>query len=31
MVEILFVCKYNLFRSKIAEAYFNKLNRDKGN
>ena len=29
MVEILFVCKYNLFRSKIAEAYFNKLNRDK--
>ena len=29
MMKILFVCKYNLFRSRIAEAYFNKLNRDK--
>lgn len=29
MKKILFVCKYNLFRSKIAELYFNKLNRNK--
>ena len=25
-MNILFVCKYNRFRSKIAEAYFNYLN-----
>ena len=29
MTNILFVCKYNRFRSKVAEAYFNKLNKDK--
>ena len=27
--KILFVCKYNRFRSKIAEAVFNKLNKNK--
>jgi protein-tyrosine-phosphatase len=26
---ILFVCKYNRFRSKVAEAYFNSKNKDK--
>ncbi len=25
MVNVLFICKYNRFRSKIAEAYFKKL------
>lgn len=25
MTNILFICKYNRFRSKISEAYFNKL------
>ena len=29
MKNILFVCKYNRFRSKIAEAYFNKINRNR--
>jgi len=28
-MKILFICKYNRFRSKIAEAYFNKVNKDK--
>lgn len=28
-MNILFVCKYNRFRSKIAEAYFKKVNKDK--
>jgi len=28
-VKILFVCKYNRFRSKVAEAYFKKVNRNK--
>ncbi|NQV13040.1 MAG: hypothetical protein HQ530_01935 [Parcubacteria group bacterium] len=28
-MNILFVCKYNRFRSQIAEAFFNKLNKDK--
>ena len=28
-MKILFVCKYNKFRSKIAEAYFNKVNKNK--
>lgn len=28
-MRILFVCKYNRFRSKVAEAYFNKINRNK--
>ena len=27
--KILFVCKYNRFRSKFAEAYFNSINRNK--
>ena len=27
--SILFVCKYNRFRSRIAEAYFNKINKNK--
>jgi protein-tyrosine-phosphatase len=26
--NILFVCKYNRFRSRIAEAYFNKINKN---
>ena len=28
-MKILFVCKYNRFRSKTAEVYFNKINRNK--
>ena len=28
-MNILFICKYNRFRSKIAEAFFNKLNKNK--
>ena len=28
-MKILFICKYNRFRSKIAEAYFNKINKNK--
>ena len=27
--KILFICKHNRFRSKIAEAYFNKINKNK--
>ncbi len=27
--KILFVCKHNRFRSKIAEAFFNKINKNK--
>jgi len=27
--NILFVCKFNRFRSKVAETYFNKINKDK--
>lgn len=27
--KILFVCKYNRFRSRIAESYFKKLNKNK--
>jgi len=27
--NILFVCKYNRFRSRIAEAYFKKINKNK--
>ncbi len=27
--RILFICKHNRFRSKIAEAFFNKLNKNK--
>ncbi|MEK6919329.1 MAG: hypothetical protein AABW73_04825 [Nanoarchaeota archaeon] len=29
MGNVLFVCKYNRFRSKVAQAYFNKINSDK--
>jgi protein-tyrosine-phosphatase len=28
-MRILFVCKYNAFRSRIAEEYFNKINKNK--
>jgi len=28
-MNILFICKYNRFRSKVAETYFNKINKDK--
>ena len=28
-MKILFVCKYNRFRSKVAESFFNKLNKNK--
>jgi len=28
-MKILFVCKHNRFRSKVAEAYFKKINRNK--
>ena len=28
-MNILFVCKYNVFRSKVAEAYFNRFNKNK--
>ncbi len=27
--EVLFVCKYNRFRSKIAEAYFKQINKNR--
>ncbi len=28
-MKILFICKYNRFRSQIAETYFRKINKDK--
>ena len=28
-MNILFVCRYNRFRSRIAEVYFNKINKNK--
>ena len=28
-IRILFVCRYNRFRSRVAEAYFNKINKNK--
>jgi len=28
-MNILFICKYNRFRSRVAEAYFKKINKDK--
>lgn len=28
-MKILFVCKYNRFRSRVAEAYFKKVNKNK--
>ncbi|MBI3334533.1 hypothetical protein HYZ97_03535 [Candidatus Pacearchaeota archaeon] len=31
MTNILFICKYNRFRSRIAEAEFNKINKNKSN
>ena len=30
-MKILFLCKFNRFRSKVAEAYFNKINRNSKN
>ena len=29
MNKILFVCKHNVFRSRVAEAFFNKFNKNK--
>jgi len=29
MKTIIFICKYNVFRSRVAEAYFNKINTNK--
>jgi protein-tyrosine-phosphatase len=28
-MKIIFICKYNAFRSRIAEEYFNKINKNK--
>jgi protein-tyrosine-phosphatase len=28
-MKIIFICKYNAFRSRVAEEYFNKINRNK--
>ena len=28
-MNLLFICKHNCFRSKVAEAYFNKINKNK--
>ena len=28
-MNILFICRHNRFRSKVAEAYFNKINKNK--
>jgi len=28
-MKLLFICKYNAFRSRVAEEYFNKINRNK--
>lgn len=28
-MNILFICKYNCFRSKVAEAYFKKINKNR--
>jgi len=28
-MKILFICKYNVFRSRVAEEYFKKINRNK--
>ena len=30
-MKILFVCKYNKFRSRLAESAFNSFNKDKNN
>lgn len=29
MVKILFICKYNVYRSRVAEGYFKKINKNK--
>ena len=29
MTNILFICKFNRFRSQVAEAYFNQINKNK--
>jgi protein-tyrosine-phosphatase len=29
MTNILFICKFNKFRSQVAEAYFNQINKNK--
>jgi len=29
MVNLLFICRYNRFRSQVAEAYFKKINKNK--
>ncbi|MCR4323487.1 MAG: hypothetical protein NUV37_00765 [Nanoarchaeota archaeon] len=29
MINVLFICKHNVFRSKVAEAYFKKINKNK--
>jgi len=29
MVKILFICKYNAFRSRVAEEYFRKINKNR--
>ena len=31
MTNILFICKFNRFRSKVAEAYFKKINKNPKN
>lgn len=28
-INLLFICRYNRFRSRVAEAYFNKINKNK--
>ena len=28
-INLLFICKHNIFRSKVAEAYFKKINKNK--
>lgn len=30
-MKILFLCKYNAFRSRVAESYFNRINKNKRN
>lgn len=30
-MKILFICKHNRFRSRVASAYFNKINKNTGN
>ncbi len=28
-MKLIFICKYNAFRSRVAESYFNKINKNK--